>query len=309
MADAKKSGGGGGGGSDILIFLGAIALLVLFWFINGGMKSLGKQSSFLIQSPLATSSNHVWLPFLTPAQQHFPAAQTSGAAGSAQGGTWSSGDGVTISDYSGARASDPQQEYIEIYANQTNTGSVVLSGMQLKSVATGHTATIGGGTQTAYIGQATSPAAISLMPGESAIISTGRSPVGISFRENECTGYLSQFQTFTPRLASNCPFPQTELQSRSDLANDPLCTQAVAQITACQTVLSAPSAPAACAQFITNDLTYNGCATAHHADPNFSSPTSPWRIYLGLGSELWSNTGDTIELLDDHGAVVTSVKY
>lgn len=44
--------------------------------------------------------------------------------------------------------------------------------------------------------------AISLYPGESILFSFGRSPVGVSFRENLCTPLLEKFQTFVPPLAN-----------------------------------------------------------------------------------------------------------
>ncbi|HEX8993775.1 MAG TPA: hypothetical protein VF803_00810 [Candidatus Paceibacterota bacterium] len=306
MAD-KPSGGGGRHPADSFVLGLGFVLLIVFWFINGGISTIKRPSlntqSFTIESPLSTSSPHVWLPFLTPAQRGLPAG-TAQQAGQTQGGY---GQYAISINPDGARASDPSQEYITIYASSANASPIVLTGLSLRSARAGVTAPIGAGVRIATLGQTSTEGPITLAPGESAIVSTGRSPVGLSFKENKCSAYLSQFQTFVPSLAQNCPLPQNDLSARPDLAGDMSCTQAVSQISPCQTVVSAPSASPVCAQFITQRFTYNGCVQAHQSDSNFLS--SQWRVYLGLSQEMWSNTGDTVLLIDTAGKVVASTTY
>ncbi len=291
----------------MIVFLGLIGLLVLFWFANGGKVSIKNMAGqhFTVQSPLSSTTPRNWLPFLTPTSQGGRGVGSAGAGSSQTTGN-TSGELISISA-DGVHASDPSQEYITLYASGTNISPIMISGMQLHSARTGNSVTIGEGTTYAQTGQAASQGPISLAPGQSAIITTGRSPIGVSFRENKCSAYLAQFQTFTPSLSQNCPLPQQELASQPSLAGNSQCSYAVSQIAPCQSVISVPNAPAGCSQFITQRFTYNGCVSAHQSDSNFLS--SQWRVYLGLSQELWNNAGDSIILTDSSGKVITGVNY
>jgi len=303
MADVKPKEEGTGGSGFGLLLLVLLGLLVL-WFMQGN-KSAQLSALFIQQSPLATTTHKQWLPFWNGAP----------GSGTGQQGTTtgqqirSSSTGVSILDYSGTRASNPQEEYLVLYANQTNTGPVSISGWQLRSSRTGRNVIIGSGVATALVGQPTSPSPIVLAPGDSAIISTGRSPVGISFRENKCTGYLSQFQTFTPALSSRCPNPQAELASqRPDLANDQSCSFAIAGLPSCQALTQPPSnIPAECGTFMQEHFTYNACVTTHRTDADFAG--TQWRVFLGQSAEFWNNSGDTVTVLDAEGKVVAATTY
>ena len=314
MADAKgKDAPAPSGDSGFGPALVVLALLLALWFMQGAKRT--QLTGQLIQSPLATTSApHQWLPFAggIPGTSIGPSSGSSAADTGAVSGAGeqssAAGPGVSILDYAAARVSDPQQEYIVLYANQTNAAPIAVSGWQLRSARTGRTAPIGGGVETALTGQPASPSVIMLAPGQSAVISTGRSPVGLSFRENKCTGYLSQFQIFTPALAQRCPVPQTELQKQAGLASDQQCLFAAGSIAPCRSVVQPPGAVSdACGMFLQQNFTYNGCVQAHRNDPDFGG--GQWRIFLGQSTELWNNAGDKIDVLDMQGKVVASVMY
>ncbi len=305
MAEVKKEVVAPGSGDSSVIIL-VIVVLIALWFAQGS-KRASFASLASMQSPIAANSKHQWLPFLDI------------TTGSVVGGTVKNGlsnnqativgNGVSILDYYGARSSNPQQEYLVLYANRTNTAPISISGWQLHSRRTARTVSIGGGIETALIGQPTSPTLVMLAPGHSAVISTGRSPVGISFRENKCTGYLSQFQTFTPTLARKCPYPLPELASaRPDLANDKSCANAANSMQPCKAFTRPPSnVTAECSNLLQDRLTYNGCVNAHRTDADFAG--TQWYIFLGQTSEVWNNAGDTIDLLDMEGKTITTITY
>jgi len=306
--EAAPSEGGGGGNTVFLVLF----LLIVLWFMRGGNHA--QLGSKMIQSPLATSTRYQWLPFAggVPGTSIGQSGAVSGSGSAAsnvpEAPTVSTNSSVSITEYFGARASDPQQEYFILTANPTNTAPVSISGWQVRSTRSGHTATIGGGTETALTGQAASPSIISLAPGQSAVISTGRSPVGISFRENKCTGYFAQFQTFAPSLAHRCPYPQAELSARSGLANDQQCVFAANTLAPCQAVTQLPgNISDACSMFLQQTFTYNGCVNAHRNDPDFGG--GQWRVFLGQSAELWNNAGDEIAIIDMQGKTQASVTY
>ena len=313
MADAKGKEAPPSGDSGFGPALVVLALLLALWFMQGAKRT--QLTGQIIQSPLATTSApHRWLPCAggVPGTSIEPSSGSSavdaGAVSGAGEQSSTAGPGVSILDYSGARASDPQQEYIVLYANQANAAPVSISGWQLRSARTGRTVPIGGGVETALTGQPASPSVITLAPGQSAVISTGRSPVGISFRENKCTGYLAQFQSFAPALTQRCPSPQAELQTHTDLVNDRQCLFAAGSIAPCRAVVQPPSAVSdACSMFLQQNFTYNGCVNAHRNDPDFGG--GQWRIYLGQTTEFWNNAGDKIDVLNMQGKVVSSVMY
>ena len=118
---------------------------------------------------------------------------------------------VNIADsFSGAMADDPSLEYITLETRSSNTAPVTISGWSLQSLYGHSRITIPTGTRTFTMGQLSPAIPISLEPGDSAIVTTGTSPVGISFKENLCTGYLGQFQIFVPSLEERCPSAESE---------------------------------------------------------------------------------------------------
>jgi hypothetical protein len=210
-----------------------------------------------------------------------------------------------------AQASDPASEYIVLYADQRNTSPISLAGWSLQSAVTGARLAIPPAASVFVSGVLNSAAAVSLDPGASAIVTSGISPVGASFRENRCTGYLGEMQNFTPELNRTCPTAETELPITAQniqLYGD-ACIDYVKNIPQCHYPGTDPAIamPQACKDFLLNRLTYNGCQEAHRGQPGFFSGS--WRLYLSASTQLWRDTHDVIRLLDDQGRTVDVLTY
>ncbi len=207
-------------------------------------------------------------------------------------------------------ATDPAQEYVRLRVSVNAPGPVDISGWRLESGASGAAATIPEGTEVPLSGVINASQPIVLNPGDTAIISTGQSPLGASFRENECTGYFSQYQSFYPPLPQICPTPYHELQKfyGQNYLHDYTCINYVQNLNRC-TLVAAPPAnvSGACVTFLTNYLNYNGCVNAHQNDPNFKGTV--WRIYLGRNQSMWRKNYEVVKLLDKNGKTVDMFSY
>lgn len=201
-----------------------------------------------------------------------------------------------------------QSEHIVLSA-RTSTG-VQISGWSIQSSLTGARATIPLGSPLYAHGALNGVRAVVLESGMSAIIATRVSPVGVSFLENRCTGYLAQVQDFEPPLANSCPSPAESMPLNEEnlvrYGGD--CIDHVRTIPHCTSQTHAPaSLSKACHSFIANTFTYNGCAQAHRNESSFLLDT--WRLYLGQSKELWRNDHDAIRVYDEYGRLVASVTY
>ncbi len=329
MADGHRDESGSPWGALLFLCI-AIFILILFWFASGRPNAAALNTLF-IRSPLATSGGMTttgvpasnWLPFWNPAEQPQQAGQAgtqyqyqgtvgivpnapqlTGYLPSAAGGK------VIIQDYSGARSSVPEQEYITVYASSANSEPIDITGWQLRSAVTGRGGVIGVGTEMPVLGQNGATAPIQLRPGDIAIITSGRSPIGTSFRENACVGYLGQYQYFAPPFAQGCPAPQNELTLAADPQNaqDSSCVNAVRALQPCKAVITAyPGVSNSCSDFMIRRFSYNGCVEAHQNDANFKG--ARWRIFFGGYSDMWNNQSDIVALLDEGGRLVTAVTY
>ena len=218
---------------------------------------------------------------------------------------------VSVSHYiSSAGALDPGNEYVEVSVAQNAGVPINLSEWKLVSDATGSFAVIPRGTETPTSGIVNAAEDIVLIPGARAIVISGRSPIGASFRENKCIGYFSTFQKFYPSLPLNCPNPSDELivYYGPGYIRDTACIAAVDKIARCQVALTPPPGlSSACQSFVVNYLNYNGCVQAHRNDANFAGNT--WRIYLGRTTPMWRTKYEVVKLLDSNGKTVEAFSY
>jgi hypothetical protein len=210
---------------------------------------------------------------------------------------------------SGAGSSDPGNEYLEISVAQDAGLPVDISEWSLSSDATGNASLIPKGTEVPSSGTINAAQDIILSPGTRAIIVSGRSPIGASFRENKCIGYFSTFQKFYPNLPLNCPAPSDELAaSYSGYIRDASCIDYVNKISRCQVVLSPPvTISGSCQSFAVKYLNYNGCTDVHRNDADFKGDT--WRIYLGRTTPMWRTQHEVVKLLDVNGKTVDAFSY
>lgn len=199
-------------------------------------------------------------------------------------------------------------EYVELSAR--SGGAVDISGWILESALTGKRAVIPSAAQPYILGLVNRVAPVMLEAGHTAYVATGPSPIGISFQENMCTGYLAQTQHFTPSLANACPSPSQVLPATAENMQrygiD--CIDFVSGIPQCTVLTALPaSLSPACRTYIANALSYNGCVSANQTRPLFERDT--WRLYLGISGDLWHDRHDVIRLLDASGRIVDAVSY
>lgn len=212
--------------------------------------------------------------------------------------------------YSNPRSSEAQSEYIVVEASSANTSPVVLNGWSLQSALTGVRVPLPPGAAILRGGTTNNTGSVSLEPGASAIVTSGSSPTGVSFRENICSGYLSQFQNYEPSLSLQCPSAQSELplnaQNLQQYGDE--CFDYLYYIPTCEFPASIPSnVSPACSSYLKSTLSYNGCVNRHYMSSSFAR--NVWRLYLGANAPLWRDQHDTIRLLDGEGKTVDVLVY
>lgn len=211
-----------------------------------------------------------------------------------------------------AKDTDPDKEYITIRANKNNTETIPITGWRLESGVTGRRATIGKGSQLPISGQTVNDQTIFLAPGEMAIVVSGRSPLGSSFRLNLCTGYLEQFQNFSPRLPRDCPDPEDEPEVVPKVLSSGMsdaCISFIERIPRCSinTKPIPQTLESSCHQFINREINYNACVTRHRQDEGFY--LDEWRVFLSRDEELWRKEREIIKLVDTEDKVVLVETY
>jgi hypothetical protein len=309
-------GGGSASGLGFLLFL--IFGLILIWFLSGAAKNADLRSIFLSPPPPLGAGDSIGL----------PTVDQSGAAYSSETDTITGEIGevrrelesvralpispysekVSIISHSGG-SNSAESEYVTIAAHVSGTEAISISDWRLESAVTKRSAYLRQGVELYLPGAGASQTNIILRPGDEATISTGRSTIGYSFKLNRCSGYLSQFQDFSPSLPLTCPYADSEARNaQSGVYNDNACMSAVSQIGQCR-IEPAPSSSlsSACRSFISSTLTYQGCVNVHRADSNFD--LNEWRVYLGYTESLWRDQREVLVLLDAQGKVVDTYSY
>src|SRR3989338_2180491 len=311
--------------------------LILFWLISGGLsasartaRTLGNPIDYIFGSGTSPgiSFRLPWQPASLPqgpdisgdaevdAQNDAPGNEERGSNASPQpselrtfGNPSPSAGKITLTDNS-ATESDATAEYIKIEASGSNTAPIAITNWSLQSAISGLRTYIPQGAPLFVMGVINNVEKVYLEPGASAIVTTSASPVGVSFRENICSGYLGELQTFTPEIGNACPHasetlaknPQN-LQTYSGACFDYLDT-----LPSCHFPTDLPSElSSTCRSFIANTMSYNGCVNTSRNDPTFALHS--WRLFLNMRTELWYNTHDVIRLLDDQGRTVDALTY
>lgn len=312
---------------DAWFFIGVFVFIFIIWIAVGGPThpisfsgpTLAQPSPLgngtylqLPKAPFGVGGATVSLPGSSSGNFSGSSASVPSFVGGSVFGTPSIYRGIVSMNHyvSGAGSSDPGSEYVEITAAQNAGVPVDLSGWTLSSDATGNAAVIPKGTEIPTSGIVNAAQDIVLAPGIRAILISGQSPIGASFRENKCIGYFSDFQHFSPSLPQNCPVPSDELASfyGTGYIRDAACIEYVKTLPRCQVALTPPvGASSACQSFLVKYLNYNGCVTAHQNDADFKGDT--WRIYLGRTSSMWRTQNELVKLLDASGNTVDAFGY
>lgn len=220
-------------------------------------------------------------------------------------------DKITIRN-GNAVSTDPNKEYLIIESSKDTQGKINITDWVLESSVTGNRIAIGKASYLPYTSTVNNEETVFLSPGGKALITTGRSPIGVSFRTNLCTGYFEQFQDFYPVLSRQCPRPEDEadfITTGPNKLNDK-CIDYVESISKC-TIVTNPlpiDMQYECSLYISSKINYNSCVENHkNTDSNFYG--SEWRIFLNREDELWKSKRETIKLIDNNGNLVDTVTY
>ena len=199
-------------------------------------------------------------------------------------------------------------EYITLRTDNNIKEKIRITDLMLKSLASGVKIKIGQGTYLYFSGVINSAQDIFLGPSETAYIITGRSPLGVSFRVNKCSGYLAKNQNFTPYLYSNCPTVKDEPMPKTPNQLNDKCLDYIENFPACTTFTAGKlELSPECNNFLIEKTTYSYCIQAHKNEKDFYQ--TDWRIYLSRNETIWKSKRETIELLDQNGKLIDSVSY
>lgn len=203
-----------------------------------------------------------------------------------------------------ARRTDPKSEYIEIKASSGNSSQIDITNWTVEGKR-GLDLKIPQAVRLYQSNQVNWKENVFLMPGDKAIIATGHSPIGDSFLLNKCSGYFSQFQSFSPNILLQCPYPKNEEWSFS-LSDD--CLDYIDRLPKCEANFTHPFyLENNCIEAINKTLNYNKCVDLHKSDDDFYK--KEWRIYLGRDEELWKDRRENIVLRDSKGKIVDEISY
>ena len=303
-----------------------VVSLVLLWFIGGGVgKVVEKAREFKFDSiSEALSPSNAFANFRLPWQIEMPTVSVESVRGDGDGtdGSYgvSGGDlppgsgipsphvGAVSIRQAAARTQSASGQYIELQSAGDDTLNI--SGWSLESIVSGARGLIPEATSLYIMGRVNAVGEITLAPGGSAIVVTGASPVGVSFQENMCTGYLGTVQPFVPPLVASCPPPSAAIPrtAESEARLGASCFQYLATLPSCTFPQNPPaSLSPSCRSEIQTKLSYNGCVNQYKNTSGFASGS--WRVYMALGKPLWRVENDIIRLLDGEGRVVDVLKY
>lgn len=214
-----------------------------------------------------------------------------------------------VQDVSGVRSSNPREEYIQIAANYSNAAAIDIAGWSLESALTGMRIQIPPAAAPYIEGSANILGPVMLNAGDVAHVTTAVSPLGVSFRENMCTGYLNQKAQFMPFLAEACPSPSQTIPTNEENLRSygDRCFDVITNAPSCRTPNVPQDALPACRTILSDALSYNGCVSRYRFRSGFAGDV--WRIYLGTSRELWLDSHDAIRLLDAEGRTVSVFTY
>ncbi len=267
---------------DVFIFIAIIIVLWVMWIASGGPELESAKKG----------------PFLSP--------PTSSKNIQSEKSLYENNSGeIFVTNIIGAKKQNPNEEYVELIASRSNSNDVNISGWKLRN-SVGKEIEIKKADNLAYVGMLNNEEDIMISPGNRIIISTGNSPIGVSFQVNKCSGYLEQFQNFNPLLTQNCPHPVDTAKNQS---LDQSCISYISTLQECKVYTGQipEGLSSTCTDYIRDNINHNSCIDAHKNDNDFYS--GQWRIFLGSDIELWNNTSDLIRLYDTNGNLIDSAAY
>lgn len=301
---------------DLLYFIGALVVLFFIWVFTGGPERYISQKGPYLEPPAPLGSGDAY--GIDPTLKYLPAepgairpqspTPRSEPVDPITGAPRPSYSLVPVPvPPSGEVVYSTQSAYrVQIFRGQSEENGaalkehlviqnrsatpLLLTGTSLED-GKGTKIILGGASELPIAGQPTQEVPVTLQSGAYAIIETGRSPIGISFRVNKCTGYFGQFLSFSPKLPRECP--SAAYEAPAQIQNS--CPIYLGSIPKCATVYhGSPIAPAdataECKVFAQTELSYNSCTARHAHESGFKN--NEWRIYLGLDAPVWQNSSE-----------------
>lgn len=227
-------------------------------------------------------------------------------------GTHSPYEGQVTLRRGNVRTDDADREYLIIEASSRNERAINITNWAVESYVTGRRRWIEEGARIYIRGRVNDRDPIWLEPGERAYIISGESPVGISFHENMCTGYLLEHQDFVPQISRACPSAFDEMDDYGKIRlDDDECYEFVEDIRRCEIPTEEDIEDAdltrSCTFFLEEYLSYNACVRNHRYEPFFDE--GEWYIYLKREEELWRTEREIIKLTDLERKTVDVIEY
>ncbi|MEK9160712.1 MAG: hypothetical protein AAB440_01585 [Patescibacteria group bacterium] len=303
--------------NNALLFIGILIFVFILWVMTGGPAK-----------PFASAGPYV-KPIDGPGELAEPyelkrgSGLTSGITGNNSGffdlgaqledlssyGETSEYRGVVsiTRNPSGPRGTTASEEYLSISVSRRAEVPITMTGWKLESMSSGVGGIIPGGVAIPRAGSVNTVSSIVVAPGDTVVVTTGRSPIGVSFRESICTGYLDEFQDFEPDLEDSCPTAREEVLMRYDRSDKEDCALASWSIPRCTVPENIQTDVSSSCESFLEGLNYNSCVAAYQNDPEFSERT--WRVFLGGARELWKENHETIRLTDSAGKTVDVFAY
>lgn len=215
-------------------------------------------------------------------------------------------------DAHGAGNKDPDSEYIAIYVSPQSRVPINLSRWSVQSSVTGKKITVGNAVTLPIAGSVMRGDPVIAPPGSTLYLTSGSSPVGFSFQTNRCIGYFEQFNNFTPRLRRECPLPEEQLGydelSGPNRFSD-ACLDIIEDIRQCEiyTRVLPITLSSSCQRFISQKVNYNSCVRTYKDGGDFYR--NEWRLFYNSTDEIWKDTRESIQLLDEDNKVVDIISY
>lgn len=209
---------------------------------------------------------------------------------------------ISLNNGSAGDAIYPSREYVTITINKENLSYLYLTDWSLLT-PDGKRHFLGKASYIPLQGEVNDVNDVIVNAGDVIVVSSGDSPIGVSFRQNTCSGYLEQFQNFFPPIQRQCPNFEGRID---DLGRT--CRAYILALPECEAVVDPlpDYLSPVCKRFIQRQVTYNACVATYRGSPGFKG--NVWRIFLDEDTQIWPATG-TITLLDSKGRVVDQVEY
>ena len=224
---------------------------------------------------------------------------------------------VSLTAESNPTASNPTDEYLYLSALRTNAKAIDLTGWSLGSLVSDTRVYLPPATLLLKMSGVNDVQPVHLAPGEYAVLHSGSSPIAdvtTSFHTNSCIGYVSARNTFTPPIQSACNDPREILPPtpQNIITYGAECVEFLQEADSCRsytTEMPAHLLPA-CRELIARKLTYHSCLSEEFERKGYEIfNNGGWYLYLNHNAEVWRNTYEAIQLLDENGLVVDVLQY